>query len=129
VCAAYLDALEQAGLSAERDLMFPAHFTLEVRRVRPWMRWWRAAPRSTASWPPATSSPWAPCGPLPPRRPGVPHGDVSVVGYDDIPFARLQPSRAHHRVAGRPQRAGRLLVSKLLDGTGDEIRSDGCPPS
>ncbi|PZN92073.1 MAG: LacI family transcriptional regulator [Alphaproteobacteria bacterium] len=51
--------------------------------------------------------------------------DVSVIGYDDIPFARLA-SPALSTVAQDTIQAGRLLVSKLL-GQGDDIRSERMP--
>jgi DNA-binding LacI/PurR family transcriptional regulator len=48
---------------------------------------------------------------------------VSVVGYDDIPFARYSRP-ALTTISQDAQRAGRLLVSKLMDGAADEIRSE-----
>ena len=50
--------------------------------------------------------------------------DVSVIGYDDVPFARFSRP-ALTTVSQDTQRAGRLLVSKLLDtGSEGEIRSE-----
>lgn len=50
--------------------------------------------------------------------------DVSVVGYDDVPFARYsRPSLT--TISQDTARAGRLLVSKLLNAIGQrEIRSE-----
>jgi len=53
-------------------------------------------------------------------------GDVSVVGYDDVPFARLA-SPALTTVRQDTAQAGRLLVSKLVDATGGEMRSERIP--
>jgi DNA-binding LacI/PurR family transcriptional regulator len=53
--------------------------------------------------------------------------DVSVVGYDDVPFARYSRP-ALTTVVQDTARAGRLLVSKLLDtGLGGEMRSERLP--
>jgi DNA-binding LacI/PurR family transcriptional regulator len=53
---------------------------------------------------------------------GVPE-DVSVVGYDDIPFARYNRP-AMTTISQDTARAGRLLVSKLLDTGEGEMRSE-----
>lgn len=53
--------------------------------------------------------------------------DVSVVGYDDVPFARYA-TPALTTIAQDTAKAGRLLVSKLLNsGRGEEIRSERLP--
>ncbi|HEX6374907.1 MAG TPA: LacI family DNA-binding transcriptional regulator [Allosphingosinicella sp.] len=53
--------------------------------------------------------------------------DVSVVGYDDVPFARYSRP-ALTTVKQDTARAGRLLVSKLLDaGTAGDMRSERLP--
>jgi DNA-binding LacI/PurR family transcriptional regulator len=50
--------------------------------------------------------------------------DVSVVGYDDVPFARYSRP-ALTTISQDTARAGRLLVSKLLNAIGQrEIRSE-----
>ena len=54
-------------------------------------------------------------------------GDVSVVGYDDVPFAQLSRP-ALTTVSQDTARAGRLLMSKLLGSGGDQdIRSERMP--
>jgi DNA-binding LacI/PurR family transcriptional regulator len=53
--------------------------------------------------------------------------DVSVVGYDDVPFARYSRP-ALTTILQDTARAGRLLVSKLLDAAaGGEMRSERIP--
>lgn len=52
--------------------------------------------------------------------------DVSVVGYDDVPFARLS-SPALTTVRQDTARAGRLLVSKLVDAGDGDMRSERLP--
>jgi DNA-binding LacI/PurR family transcriptional regulator len=53
--------------------------------------------------------------------------DVSVVGYDDVQFARYSHP-ALTTIAQDTAKAGRLLVSKLLSAGGDEdIRSERIP--
>jgi len=53
--------------------------------------------------------------------------DVSVVGYDDVPFARYS-TPALTTILQDTAHAGRLLVSKLLNGHGRlEIRSERMP--
>ncbi len=53
--------------------------------------------------------------------------EVSVVGYDDVPFARYHRP-ALTTIAQDTGRAGRLLVSKLLDAGGErQIRSERVP--
>lgn len=50
-------------------------------------------------------------------------GDVSVVGYDDVPLARLADP-ALTTISQDTARAGRLLVSKLLGAGEEELRSE-----
>src|SRR3546814_15160551 len=51
-------------------------------------------------------------------------GDVSVVGYDDVQFARYNHP-ALTTIAQNTGKAGRLLVSKLLNSVPDEeMRSE-----
>jgi DNA-binding LacI/PurR family transcriptional regulator len=52
--------------------------------------------------------------------------DVSVVGYDDVPFARYA-APALTTVRQDTVRAGRLLVSKLLDGGQGDMRPERVP--
>lgn len=120
----YAEALEQSGLAHDPALMVPAHFTVESAE--------------------------ATVDALLAREPGIDgivaasdlialgairallHAgvrvpqDVSVVGYDDVPFARFSRP-ALTTISQDTARAGRLLVSKLLDtGTGD-MRSERLP--
>jgi len=121
----HLDGLEQAGLPYDPALMVPAHFTVEsaeasvdaliargesfdgivaasdliaLGAVRALLRAGRSVP-----------------------------GDVSVLGYDNVPFARYSRP-ALTTIAQDTARAGRLLVSKLLDTIGDgDMRSERLP--
>jgi DNA-binding LacI/PurR family transcriptional regulator len=121
----YQEALEQAGLGQDPALLVPAHFTVEsseasvdaligrgeafdgivaasdliaLGAIRALLHAGRAVP-----------------------------GDVSVIGYDDVPFARYSRP-ALTTVRQDTARAGRLLVSKLLDtGAGGEMRSERLP--
>lgn len=121
----YLDALEIAGLPQEPDLIVPAHFEVEsaeaaleslLRRkvefdgvvcasdqialgaVRALLRAGRAVP-----------------------------ADVSVIGFDNVPFSRYSRP-ALTTIAQDTMKAGRLMVSKLLDNTGDAApRSERVP--
>jgi DNA-binding LacI/PurR family transcriptional regulator len=49
-----------------------------------------------------------------------------VIGYDDIPFARYNRP-ALTTIVQDTARAGRLLVSKLLDAGEGEMRSERVP--
>ena len=121
----YVQALEEAGLPLDPALVVPAHFEVEsaeaaidaliARRVevdgivaasdmialgaiRSLLRAGRAVP-----------------------------GDVSVIGYDDVQFARYSHP-ALTTIAQDTAKAGRLLVSKLLSSGGDEdIPSERVP--
>lgn len=54
-------------------------------------------------------------------------GDVSVIGFDNVPFSRYS-SPALSTIAQDTMKAGRLLVSKLLDNGGDTVgRSERVP--
>ncbi len=108
----YLEAIQQAGLSIDRALTVPAHFEVEsaeaavdallhddvafdgvvaasdliaLGAIRALQRAGRAVP-----------------------------GDVSVIGFDNLRFARYA-SPALSTVSQDTAKAGRLLVSKLLD--------------
>jgi len=52
--------------------------------------------------------------------------DVSVVGYDNVPFSRLARP-ALTTVSQDTEKAGRLLVSKLVDSQGGTRRSERSP--
>ncbi|MEM7723428.1 MAG: LacI family DNA-binding transcriptional regulator [Pseudomonadota bacterium] len=53
-------------------------------------------------------------------------GDVSVVGYDNVPFSRYA-SPSLTTVSQDTSKAGRVLVSKLLDSRGQASRSERTP--
>jgi DNA-binding LacI/PurR family transcriptional regulator len=117
----YLEGLEQAGLPAERELMVPAHFTLESAESAVDALLGRKVRFDGI----VAASDVIALGALRSlRRAGLETPrDVSVVGYDDIPFARYSRP-ALTTISQDAQRAGRLLVSKLMDGAADEIRSE-----
>ena len=52
--------------------------------------------------------------------------DVSVVGYDNVPFSRLTRP-ALSTISQDTQKAGRMLVSKLIDSKGGSRRSERSP--
>jgi DNA-binding LacI/PurR family transcriptional regulator len=57
---------------------------------------------------------------------GVPE-DVSVIGFDNVPFSRYSRP-ALTTIAQDTMKAGRLLVSKLIDNPGDSVgRSERIP--
>ena len=54
-------------------------------------------------------------------------GDVSVIGYDNVPFSRYSRP-ALSTIAQDTAKAGRLMVSKLIDGSGQGVgRSERVP--
>ena len=121
----YREALEQSGLSAEPDLMVPASFTVESGEATVDALLARGIEFDAI----VTASDLIALGAI---RSLLNHGvrvpeDVSVVGYDDVPFA--QSSRpALTTVRQDTGRAGRILVSKLLDnGSESEMRSERLP--
>ena len=121
----YLEGLGQAGLPADSQLTVPAHFEIEAaeaavdaliaRRVKfdgivaasdlTALGAIRALLRAGLSVP----------------------GDVSVVGYDDVTFARYSRP-ALTTIRQDTALAGRLLLSKLLNAEpGGELRSERLP--
>lgn len=121
----YLDALGQLGIDVDERLVVPAHFDVESASA--------AVDALIASGRDfdgiVAASDLIAFGAI--RALGnagrtVP-GDVSVVGYDDVPFARLgRPALT--TVSQDTARAGRLLVSKLLGAENDlDIRSERTP--
>tara|TARA_R110002012_G_C11677044_1_gene613914 strand:+ start:29947 stop:30960 length:1014 start_codon:yes stop_codon:yes gene_type:complete len=121
----YLEAVESAGLGVDPELIVSAHFEVEsaeasvdsmIRRGLQFdgvvcasdqialgaMRALQHAGRS------------------------VP-GDVSVIGFDNVPFSRYSRP-ALSTMAQDTMKAGRLMVSKLLDHAGDVVgRSERLP--
>lgn len=121
----YLEALETAGLAYDPALIVPAHFDVEsaVAAVDALIASGRDFDGIVAA---SDLIALGAMRALAHAGRAVP-GDVSVVGYDDVPFARLA-SPALTTVSQDTGRAGRLLVSKLLGGGlrggGDDIRSE-----
>ena len=121
----YAEALDAAGLGVDPDLVVPAHFEVEsaeasvdsllargldfdgivaasdliaLGAVRSLLHYGKTVP-----------------------------GDVSVIGFDNVPFSRYSRP-ALSTIAQDTMKAGRLMVSKLLDSTGDRPgRSERVP--
>jgi len=121
----YVEALEQSGLGVDEALMVPAHFTVESAEASVDAM----IGRSLAFDGIVAASDLIALGAIRSlQRAGrrVPE-DVSVVGYDDVPFARYSRP-ALTTISQDTARAGRLLVSKLLDTGGEgEMRSERLP--
>jgi DNA-binding LacI/PurR family transcriptional regulator len=118
----YGEALDQAGLAPDPALMVPAHFTVESAEAAVHALLARATPFDGIVAASDLIALGAIRGLLHEGR-SVP-GDVAVVGYDDVPFARYSRP-ALTTIQQDTVRAGRLLVSKLLDaGPGGEMRSE-----
>ena len=120
----YAEALDQAGLALDKALMVPAHFTVESSEASVDALIARGESFDGI----VAASDLIALGAI---RSLLHHGrrvpeDVSVVGYDDVPFARYSRP-ALTTVLQDTQRAGRLLVSKLLDTGGGEMRSERLP--
>ena len=120
----YVEAIEQAGLAQDKALMVPAHFTVESSEASVDALIARGEHFDGI----VAASDLIALGAI---RSLLHHGrrvpeDVSVVGYDDVPFARYSRP-ALTTVLQDTQRAGRLLVSKLLDTGGGEMRSERLP--
>ncbi len=121
----YMEALQAAGLPIDSDLLVPSHFEIESAEAAIDM----LIDRGVAFDGVVAASDQLALGAmralhLAGRR--VPQ-DVSVVGYDDIPFARFS-SPALSTIAQDVGKAGRLLVNKLLTARrGSEIRSERLP--
>jgi DNA-binding LacI/PurR family transcriptional regulator len=121
----YAEALEQSGLDYDPNLMVPAHFTVESAEASVDA----IIGRGLAFDGIIAASDLIALGAIRSLlRAGrkVP-ADVSVVGYDDVPFARYSRP-ALTTILQDTARAGRLLVSKLLDTSGEgEMRSERLP--
>ncbi|CAA9499094.1 MAG: Maltose operon transcriptional repressor MalR, LacI family [uncultured Sphingomonadaceae bacterium] len=120
----HLDALEAAGIVADPALLVPSHFTVESAQAAVDALLARGAEFDGVVAASDLIALGATRALLDAGR-GVP-GDVSVVGYDDVPFARLSRP-ALTTVRQDTVRAGRLLVSKLLDAGAGEMRSERLP--
>jgi DNA-binding LacI/PurR family transcriptional regulator len=120
----YLAALAEAGIAGDPKLRVPAHFDIEsaeasvdaliARRIKfdgifaasdlIALGAIRALVRAGMTVP----------------------GDVSVVGFDDVPFARYSRP-ALTTIRQDTAQAGRLLVSKLLNSDSGEVQSERLP--
>jgi DNA-binding LacI/PurR family transcriptional regulator len=118
----YAEALDRSGLPADPELQVPAHFTVESGEASVDA----LIARGTRFDGIVAASDLIALGAIRSllnagRR--VPD-DVSVVGYDDVPFARYSRP-ALTTISQDTARAGRLLVSKLIDAAaGGEMRSE-----
>jgi DNA-binding LacI/PurR family transcriptional regulator len=121
----YLDGLAAAGLEVDRDLIVPSQFELEAAEACTNALLGRGVKFDGIV---AASDIIALGAVRALNRAGrqVPR-DVSVVGYDDIHLARLAvPSLTTIRQDTRV--AGRVLVAKLLDSSGEgTLRSERVP--
>ena len=118
----YVDGLEQAGLAFDRALVVPAHFEVEAARAAIDA----LLARGVAFDGIVAASDLIALGAIQALdRAGIAvPGQVSVVGYDDVPFARLARP-ALTTVSQDTARAGRLLVSKLMGAGNDgDLRSE-----
>ncbi|RZJ97191.1 MAG: LacI family transcriptional regulator [Brevundimonas sp.] len=121
----YLEALEQAGLGVDTDLIVPAHFEVESAEaaVEALIR------RGTAFDGVVAASDQIALGAV---RALLHEGievpkDVSVIGFDNVPFSRYSRP-ALSTIAQDTMKAGRLMVSKLLDHGGASAgRSERVP--
>lgn len=108
----YLEALEAAGLPADPELIVPAHFEVESAEaaVDALVR------RGVAFDGVVAASDQIALGAVRALQHaglGVP-ADVSVIGFDNVPFSRYSRP-ALTTIAQDTMKAGRLMVSKLLD--------------
>lgn len=121
----YRDGLGQAGLPFDETLMVPAHFTVESAEASVDAMIGRGLGFDGI----VAASDLIALGAV---RSLLHHGrrvpeEVSVVGYDDVPFAQYSRP-ALTTIRQDTARAGRLLVSKLLDTGGDgAMRSERLP--
>lgn len=121
----YQQGLEQAGLGPDPALVVPAHFEVEEAEASVDAL---LARRIAFDGVVAASDMIALGAIRALTRAGlsVP-GDVSVIGYDDVQFARYA-NPALTTISQHTEKAGRVLVSKLLNsGGGDDIRSERVP--
>lgn len=121
----YVEALESAGLTVDPDLIVPAHFEVESAEasvdslLRRGVEFDGIVAASDLIALGAVRS-------LLHEGRSVP-GDVSVIGFDNVPFSRYSRP-ALSTIAQDTMKAGRLMVSKLLDSTGDRPgRSERIP--
>lgn len=121
----YVEALEAAGLGVDPDLIVPAHFEVESAEasvdamIRRGLTFDGIVAASDLIALGAVRA-------LLHAGVDVP-GQVSVIGFDNVPFSRYSRP-ALSTIAQDTMKAGRLMVSKLLDSPGDRAaRSERVP--
>lgn len=125
----YLDALAQAGLEADAELIVPAHFEVESAEATVDALIRRGVVFDGVV---AASDQIALGAVRALLHAGVDvPGQVSVIGFDNVPFSRYSRP-ALSTIAQDTMKAGRLMVSKLLDHGGASTsmgagRSDRVP--
>ena len=121
----YVEALDIAGLAQDPDLVVPAHFEVESAEASVDSLLARGVDFDGI----VAASDLIALGAV---RSLLHHGktvpgDVSVIGFDNVPFSRYSRP-ALSTIAQDTMKAGRLMVSKLLDSTGDRPgRSERIP--
>jgi DNA-binding LacI/PurR family transcriptional regulator len=121
----YREALEQSNLQADPQLLVPTHFTVESGEAAVDALLARKLTFDAI----VCASDLIALGAI---RSLLHHNvrvpeDVSVIGYDDVPFARFNRP-ALTTILQDTAKAGRMLVSKLLDtGSEGEMRSERLP--
>jgi DNA-binding LacI/PurR family transcriptional regulator len=121
----YLDAVEQFGLGVDPELIVPAHFEVESAEASVDSLIQRGVKFDGV----VAASDLIALGAIRALQHAgmsIP-GDVSVIGYDDVPFARYSRP-ALSTISQDTAKAGRLMVSKLLDASGQGAsRSERVP--
>ena len=108
----YLDALSQAGLSVDAELIVPAHFEVESAEASVDALIRRGVVFDGVV---AASDQIALGAVRALLHAGIDvPGQVSVIGFDNVPFSRYSRP-ALSTIAQDTMKAGRLMVSKLLD--------------
>ena len=121
----YAEALETAGLMLDSDLIVPAHFEVESAEASVDSLLARGVDFDGI----VAASDLIALGAV---RSLLHHGktvpgDVSVIGFDNVPFSRYSRP-ALSTIAQDTMKAGRVMVSKLLDSAGDRAgRSERIP--
>jgi len=121
----YAEAVDAAGLGVDPDLIVPAHFEVESAEASVDSMLRRGLDFDGI----VAASDLIALGAvraLLHAGKGVP-SDVSVIGFDNVPFSRYSRP-ALSTIAQDTMKAGRLMVSKLLDSSGDRAgRSERIP--
>lgn len=120
----YLEALDEAGIDANPDWHLPIHFEIESAEAAIHSQIERGLDFDGI----VAASDLIALGAIRALQASgrsVPE-DVSVVGYDNVPFSRLaRPSLT--TISQDTAKSGRLLVSKLIDSQGGSRRSERSP--